>query len=187
MLDSLTARIDRARVALGRATVVPFLIRCGIALAGLIAMSVAWPTALLASQFFVPIGLVAVYPAVVPRGRGATFSALVVVVGWLVDTVGFDSSVALWRVLVLATMLYIGHTLTALAAVLPFDAIVNLDVVATWLARALVVVLISAVLTVAALGLSADLAGGAFLAATLTGLASGAGATMLIARLLRRA
>jgi hypothetical protein len=86
----------------------------------------------------------------------------------------------------MATVLYLDHTLTALAAVLPYDAVVNLDVVGGWLARALAVVLVSAVLTVIALALSAELAGGAFLIATLVGLAGAVGATMLIARLLRR-
>jgi hypothetical protein len=59
-------------------------------------------------------------------------------------------------------------------------------VVAGWLLRAAAVVLISAVLTVAALGLTTDLAGGAFLLATLLGLAGAVGATVLIARLLQR-
>jgi len=40
---------------------------------------------------------------------------------------------------------------------------------------------------VVALGLSAELAGGAFLVATLVGLVGAVGATLLIARLLRRA
>ena len=186
-MDAIFVRIERARRAFSRATVIPFLIRLGIALAGLLAMSVAWPPALLASQFFVPIALVAVYPAFVPRGRGATLSALVAVAGWLVDTAGYDARVALWRVLTMATLLYVGHSLTALAAVLPYDAVVNVDVVGNWLARALLVVLVSAVLTVVALGLTSDLAGGAFLIATLVGLAGAVGATMLISRLLRRA
>lgn len=187
MLDRISARIDRTRIALSRATVLPFLLRCAIALCGLVAMAVAWPESLLASQYFAPIALVAIYPAVAPRGRGATFSAVVVVGGWLLDTVGFDARVALWRVLVLATVLYLGHSLTALAAVLPYDAIVNLDVIGLWLARALAVVVVSAVLTVVALGLSAELAGDAFLVATLIGLAGAVGATMLLSRLLRRA
>lgn len=186
-MDALFSRIERARAALRRATVLPFLVRLGIALVGLLAMSVAWPQSLLASQFFVPIAAVAIYPAVAPRGRGATLSALVVVAGWLVDTAGYDSRVVLWRVLAIATLLYLGHSLTALAAVLPFDAVVNGDVVGHWLARALAVVLVSAVLTVVALALSDDLAGGAFLIATFVGLAGAVGATMLIARLLRRA
>ena len=186
-MNAIFVRIERARRALSRFTMIPFLVRLGIAMAGLLAMSVAWPPALLAGQFFLPIALVAVYPAVVPRGRGATVTALVAVAGWLVDTTGYEARVALWRVLALATLLYLGHSLTALAAVLPYDAVVHLDVVGAWLARASAVVLVSAVLTVGALGLTADLAGGAFLIATLVGLAGAVGATMLIARLLRRA
>ena len=186
-MNALLGRVERARIALGRVTVIPFLIRCGIALCGLLAMSVAWPSALLASQYFVLVSAVAIYPAMAPRGRGFTLAAVVAVIGWLADTVGYEARIALWRVLALATLLYLGHTLTALAAVLPYDAVVNLDVVAAWLARALAVVLVSAVLTVVALGLSAELAGGAFLIATLVGLAGAVGATMLIARLLRRA
>jgi hypothetical protein len=186
-MNAIFARLERARTALSRLTMIPFLIRLAIAAAGLVAMSVAWPTTLLAGQFFLPIAAVAIYPALVPRGRGATVSALVTVAGWLVDTAGYDARVALWRVLAIATLLYLGHSLTALAAVLPYDAVVNFDVVANWLARSFAVVLVSAVLTVVALALTTDLAGGAFLIATLVGLAGAVGATMLIARLLRRA
>jgi hypothetical protein len=49
------------------------------------------------------------------------------------------------------------------------------------------VVLISAILTVIALGLASALAGGAFIVATLVGLAGAVGATLLLSRLLRRA
>nr|BFE76463.1 hypothetical protein GCM10020092_097640 [Actinoplanes digitatis] len=87
----------------------------------------------------------------------------------------------------IATLLYLGHTLAALAAVLPYDAVVNVDVVASWLGRALVVILISAMLTVIALGLTAELAGGAFVIATLVGLGAAVGLTLLLARMLRRA
>jgi hypothetical protein len=187
MNNPITAWTESIRVALARATMLPFLVRCGIALCGLVAMFTAWPSTLAASQYAVLLSLVALLPAFAPRGRGATFAALVVVAGWLTDTAFFDHRVALWRVLIIATTLYVGHSLTALAAALPYDAVVNLDVVGTWLARALAVVLISAVLTVIALGLSTDLAGQAFLAATLVGLAGAVGATMLLARLLRRA
>jgi hypothetical protein len=187
MLDGLTQRIERGRKAIDRATLLPFLVRCGIALSLVLAMSVGWPAEITASQYMVILFVVAVYPALAPRGRGATIAILVVVAGWILDTTWFDQRVALWRVLTLATLLYLGHTLTALAAVLPTDALVNLDVVTSWLARAAVVVLISAVLTVIALGLTSALAGGAFLIATLVGLAGAVGATMLLSRLLRRA
>ena len=180
-------QVEAARSVVSRATAIPFMVRFGIALCGLVAMTVAWPQAIVASQWYVALVLVAVYPAVAPRGRGATFAALVVVAGWIADTAGFDARADLWRVLSLATLLYAGHSLTALAAVLPYDAIVSLDMIGGWLLRAAAVMLISAVLTVVALGLSADLAGGAFLLATLVGIAGAVGATVLIARLLQRA
>jgi hypothetical protein len=187
MLDGIAERAERARRALGRATLVPFLVRCGIALALVLAMSVAWPASIAASRYMLVLFVVAICPALAPRGRGTTFAVLVVVAGWIVDTTWYEERVALWRVLTLATLLYIGHTLAALAAVLPYDALANLDVVTTWLARALGVLLISAVLTVVALGLTSALAGSAFLVATLAGLAGAVGATMLLSRLLRRA
>lgn len=187
MLTRVTDGIERARRVAARATMVPLLVRCGIALSFVLAATVAWPASLAASRYAPLLFAVAAYPAFVPRGRGATVAIMLAVAGWIVDTAFFDARVALWRVLSLAALLYIGHTLTALAAVLPYDGMVNLDVAATWLARALVVVLISAVLTVIALGLASALAGEAFVVATLVGLAGAVGATMLLARLLRRA
>jgi hypothetical protein len=187
MASSVGKQLEAARAVVRRATAIPFLVRCGIGLAGLIAMTVAWPAAVTQSEYFVALVLVAVYPAVAPRGRGATFSALVVVAGWIADTTVSDTRVVLWRVLTLATLLYIGHSLAALAAVLPYDSVVSLDMLGGWLLRAGAVVLVSAVLTVISLALSADLAGGAFLLATLVGIGGAVGATVLIARLLQRA
>ncbi|WIM97273.1 hypothetical protein ACTOB_000779 [Actinoplanes oblitus] len=186
MLATLLHRLGRIPTLVRRATVLPFLVRCGVALCGLLATAVAWPTELLASQFVLLPLAVAIWPAVAPRGRGASFAALLTVGGWIVDTAGYDSRIALWRVLSLATLLYLGHTLTALAAVLPSDAVVNLDVPGLWLGRALIVVLISAVLTVLALGLTEDLGGEAFQLATLVGLAAATGVTILLVRLTRR-
>ncbi|MFI1990166.1 hypothetical protein [Actinoplanes sp. NPDC020271] len=186
MLTGLLRRLSRIPTVVRRATVVPVLVRCGIALAGVFAMVVAWPIELVASQFVVPLLVIAVWPAFAPRGRSATFAALVTVGGWIVDTAGYDSRIALWRVVTLATLLYLGHTLTALAAVLPYDGVVNLDVPGLWLGRALVVVLISAVLTVLALGLTEDLGGDAFQLATLVGLAAATGVTVILVRLTRR-
>src|SRR4051812_49851485 len=77
----------------------PFLVRCGIALSLVLAMSVGWPADVTGSRYMVLLFAVAVYPAFAPRGRGATVAILVVVLGWIVDTTWFDARVALWRVL----------------------------------------------------------------------------------------
>ena len=186
MRPAVLDRIDRARRVAGRATLVPLLVRCATGLSLVLAMIVAWPAEISGGRFLLPLVAVALYPAVAPRGRGTTVAILVVVAGWIMDTTWFDGRVALWRVLSIGALLYLGHTLSALAAALPYDAVVNVDVVTTWLGRAAAVVLISAVLTVIALGLAAEVAGGAFVIATLVGLAGAVGATMLLARLLRR-
>ncbi len=186
MLESVTGRLERARVAIRRATLVPLMVRFGIALSFVLAMSVAWPGAVVASRYMLPLFLVAIWPAFAPRGRGTTAAVLVVVAGWLADTSYNDNSVVLWRVLAIATLIYLGHTLAALAAQVPSDAVVNLEVPAAWLTRAGAVVLVSAVLTVVALGITEELAGPAFVIATLVGLAAAVGATLLLVRLLRR-
>jgi hypothetical protein len=186
VLESVTGRIERARIRIQRATLVPLLVRFGTALSLVLAMSVAWPAGLVASRYMLPLFLVAVWPAVAPRGRGATVAILVVVAGWVADTSYNDNRVVLWRVLAIATLIYLGHTLAALAAQLPSDAVVNFDVPAAWLARSGAVVLVSAVLTVVALGITEELAGSAFVIATLVGLAAAVGATLLLVRLLRR-
>jgi hypothetical protein len=186
MLDGINRRIDRTRTAVARATALPLLVRGGIALSFVVALLVAWPSSLTTGRYVLLLAAAGVYPAFAPRGRGVTAVVLIVVGGWILDTTYYDARVALWRVLAIATLLYLGHTLAALAAVLPYDSIVNVDVVGGWLGRALLVVLISAVLTVITLGLTAELAGGAFLLATLAGLTAAVGVTLLLGRLLRR-
>ena len=186
MITAVTDRLNRAWTAIGRATLVPLLVRGAIGLSMLLAMAVAWPAEVVASRFVLPLMVVALYPAVAPRGRATTAAYAVAVAGWIVDTTGPDDRVVLWRVIALASLLYLGHTLAALAAVLPYDGVVNVDVVTLWVARALGVVLISAVLTVIALGLAEALAGSAFVIATVVGLAAAATASLLLSRLLRR-
>ncbi|MEU4421906.1 hypothetical protein AB0F81_14880 [Actinoplanes sp. NPDC024001] len=186
MLTAITRRVEGLRTAATRATTVPILVRCGVWLCGLLAFGVAFPAEVLTGRFLIPLVLIALWPALAPGGRGGTVTALVAVAGWIADTAGFDSRIALWRVLALATLLYLAHTLTALAALLPYDAMVNLDVPGLWLARAGAVILISAVVIVLALGLTADLGGGPFQLATLVGLAAAVGVTLLLAHAIRR-
>ncbi|WP_067496277.1 hypothetical protein [Actinoplanes sp. TFC3] len=186
MAGKITQRANRARTVIKRATILPLLVRAGVAVAFFGAMTVAWPVSVVVSCWMVLLAVAAIYPAFAPRGRGVTIVLIIAVGGWILDTTWYDARIALWRVLAIATLTYAGHTLAALAAVLPYDAIVNADVVLSWAGRAGLAVLGSAVLTVIVLGLTSDLAGGAFLVATLVGLAAAVGLTLLLARLLRR-
>lgn len=187
MLDAVNARINRVRTVVSRATATPLLVRCAIAVCGMLAVSVALPVQLLGSQLALLVLVVAVLPACLPRGRSATVLVVLVVGGWILDTTVYGRPVVLWRLLALASLLYFLHTLSALAAALPYDAVVRSDVVAWWVARAFAVVLASAVLTIVVLALTTALAGGALLAATLVGVAAAIALAVLLSRLLRRA
>ncbi len=186
MIAALTDRVRRVRTVATRATLTPLLLRCGVFLCALAAFTVAYPAPVLASRVTGVLLLVAALPALWPRGWGATLVAVGAVGGWILDTTWYEQPVALWRLLALAGLLYLVHTLAALAAVLPYDAVVATEVVAHWLARAFAVVLGSAVLAVTVLALTGAAGGGAFLAASLLGLVVAVGVAGLLAWLPRR-
>jgi hypothetical protein len=179
-------RVARARTVAARATTAPLLVRCAVFLAGAFAVLVAFPEQLLAGALLPVSLLVPLWPAVAPRGRGATVAVLVVLVGWVLGTTVFGRPVDLWRVLLLASLLYLVHTLAALAAALPYDALVAAEVPVRWVLRAGAVLLGSAVVTVAVLWVVSEVAGGVHLAVTVVGLAVAVAAAATIAGLLRR-
>jgi hypothetical protein len=108
------------------------------------------------------------------------------IIGWLYATTVGEARIELWRLLALAGSLYLMHNLTALAAVLPYDAVVPLEVVARWVGRALGVVLGSAVLGILALMAAGGSGDGVALAASLLGLAVAMAVAGLLAWLWRR-
>jgi hypothetical protein len=55
VLDVVIERLDRARTVLRRATLVPLLVRVGIALFLILAVGVAWPAELVTSRYGVPL------------------------------------------------------------------------------------------------------------------------------------
>ena len=80
-------------------------------------------------------------------GSWPTFAALVTVGGWLLATDGLRPSRSRsWRLLAVAALLYLAHTLCALAALLPYDAVVDPELIAALAGRGpAAVVLASAV------------------------------------------
>jgi hypothetical protein len=169
-----------------RATPVPLGVRCGVFMAGLVAIVVAYPGWVLFARPGVLLLLLPLLPAVRPRGPLPTLVALAAVVGWLVSTTVGDERVALSSLLVLTAALYLLHSLAALAAALPYDAVVAPEVVAGWLLRALAVLLASAVLAVLALAAAGRTGDRKALVAALLGLGVAAALPGLLAWLLRR-
>ncbi|MFU8870609.1 hypothetical protein [Micromonospora sp. SL4-19] len=186
MVEALNERMRALRYAVNRLSPTPLLVRAGIFLTVLVGLLVAYPQEALVPRGLLALVVVAVLPAVGPRRLWATFAALVTVGGWLVATLGFDRPSELWRLLAVATLLYLAHTLCALAALLPLDAVVDPDVVLRWLTRAGGVVLASAVLGTVLAWLGGVGGDRGSQVATVAGLLVAVGLSALLGSLLRR-
>jgi hypothetical protein len=186
MIVDVNERLRAVAVAAGRATPIPLGVRCAVFLAGLVGIVLAYPDWLLFSRIGALLLLAPLLPALLPRGRFPAVVALLVVAGWLVATAGGGAPVRLSRLLALAGALYALHSLAALAAVLPYDAVVPIEVISRWLGRSMAVVLASAVLAVAALLAAGGTGDRAVLAASLFGLALAVAVAALLAWLWRR-
>ncbi|NBE81440.1 hypothetical protein [Micromonospora rubida] len=179
-------RAKAARSAVYRVSLAPLLVRAGIfgmVLAGLL---LAYPVQVLTGRPLAALAVVALLPAVGPRRVWSTFAALVTVGGWLLATEGYGRPVALWRLLAVATALYLAHSLCALAALLPYDAVVDPELIVRWLTRAGGVLLASAVLGVLLVEVSGVGGNRGFLAATVVGLLVAVALSALLGWLLRR-
>jgi hypothetical protein len=181
----ITDQVRRIRDAVDRATPGPLLVRAGIFLTALGALLTAYPLVLITSRLGVGLVLLAAAAMVAPRSWAVTAVALGAVCGWLISTMGYEERVTLPRLFGLAGLLYLTHSLAALGAALPMDAVVAPEVLARWIGRAMLVVAGSAVPALVVV-LIADALRGAFLLASLVGLAAAAGLTALLTYLLRR-
>ncbi|HLU32662.1 MAG TPA: hypothetical protein VKZ74_01385 [Natronosporangium sp.] len=170
--------ISRGLATVARATPEPVLVRAGVLAAGLVALLVAAPSGLPPVALWAALAAAAM-PAVAPRGPWATGLILTTVGCWLVDTglpvvvgTGAAGQRDLGRLLLIAAALYLVHNLTALAALLPYDAAVAPEILSRWLTRALGVIVASSLLSVALLtGLGRLANDRVHLVATLAGLA----------------
>ncbi|WDZ86886.1 hypothetical protein [Micromonospora cathayae] len=179
-------RVEAARYAVRRVTLLPLLVRVGVFLTVLTGFAVAYPMAVWTGQALLALLVTALLPALGPRRYWPTFAALVTVGGWLYATFGQGQSIALWRLLLLTALLYLGHTLCALAALLPYDAVVDPDLVLRWLARAAGVLLVTWVLGVLLLTVGGVGGDRGMLAVTIGGLAVAVLVSALLGWLLRR-
>ncbi|MFB9237307.1 hypothetical protein ACFFWC_17395 [Plantactinospora siamensis] len=184
-MDTVTGWLASARRAAGRATAVPLLVRGGVFVAMLVAFVLAAPVGSLTGRPFGLLAAVALLPAIGPRRLWTTAAVLLAVGVWLVTTTAYDQPIAPWRLLGLAGALYLAHSLATLAALLPYDAVVDPAVPLRWLGRAAAVALVGAVLGLVLLAV-AGVGVPVGLPATLAGLAVAAGLAALLGWLVRR-
>ncbi len=121
----------------------PAVVRLCAAVAAAGALIVAAPSPLRTASWMPGFLVVAAGVGFLPRTRWTTIVILLAVTEWLVSTIGNGDPVTLVRTGVLAAALYATHSAAALAAVLPYDAIVAPGVLLRWLARTGAVVVCS--------------------------------------------
>lgn len=167
VVDRLTAFQE----ATGRMTPGPLLVRGAVFAFAVCALLVALPGGLLTSpRAAAGLVLAGAAPAIFPRTRVTTIVLLGAVLGWLAATTYYAEAVTLPRLMMLSCLLYLLHTTAALAAVLPYDTVVAPGVLVRWLARTVVVLILTVGFAVAA-SVGARAAGGRpFLVASIVGL-----------------
>ena len=164
----------------------PLLVRGGLLLAGVVAQAMAWPLEVTFNPTGLLLVLVATLPVFAAGTRLVTAFLVTAVLGWLVATTAYGEPVAYWRLVILAAAMYGVHTLAALSAVLPVDAVVSAGVLAQWLLRAGVVVALTVVVALFTLVVPAYLGGQRYLLASLLGLVAMIGLAGYLAVLVRR-
>jgi hypothetical protein len=184
-LIDVTYRLGQVRRAAGRATVGPLVARSGVFAAATGALLTAYPLDLIgpAALLLMPVALLA---AVAPGSRMVTFAALVAVAGWLLTTSAAGGPVPVWRLLAVAGLLYVMHSLAALAAGLPYHAVTAPEVLAGWVLRAVGVAAGAAALGAVLLAAVTAMDARPLLAASLTGLVVAVSVAALLTFLPRR-
>jgi hypothetical protein len=180
-------RLDSFREATGRITAGPLLVRGSVFAFAVCALLVALPGALLSSpRSAAALVLVAAVPAVFPRTRLTTLVVVAAVVAWLLATTTYAEPVTVVRLGTLSCLLYLLHSATALAAVLPYDTVLAPAVLVRWLARTAVVLGVTALFAVAATAGAAAVEGRPFLVASVVGLLLTAALAGLLVALRKR-
>jgi hypothetical protein len=142
-MSRIADRVGLLRTMAGRWAAGPLAVRLLLFAAGATTVALATPTQFLLTRGL-PIAVVgAAVVALAPRGRMASWLLLAAAFGWLASTILFGNPVGVARLVGLSAAMYLVHTLAALAAVLPYDAVLPPGVVGGWLLRAAIVLLTS--------------------------------------------
>ncbi|MER7004608.1 hypothetical protein ABT297_16380 [Dactylosporangium sp. NPDC000555] len=196
--EYLTGRVGRARDMAGRAAAGPLLVRLGVAVFATLSMVLGFPGAVTRNLVSIAVaGVVALLPAVFPRTRMVGLAIFACAFGWfistsatsstdgpasLIGTIAYGERISVVRLVALSAALYLMHSLAALAAVLPYDAVLSPGVLAGWLVRAGGIVAVSAIVSVALMVVVKLTIGPVFLVASLVGMLAVAWLVYLIAR-----
>jgi hypothetical protein len=181
--EYFAARIGRLKDMAERAAAGPLLVRVAVAFFAALSLVLAFPPEVMRNVAGIILaGVIGVLPAAFPRTRLVGLAIFACVFGWLIGTIVYDQALTVPRLIALSTALYLMHSLAALAAVLPYDAVLSPGVLLGWLLRAGAIVAVSAIVSIVLLVAVKLVIGPVFLLASLVGMIAAGTLAWLIAR-----
>lgn len=150
----MTAWVDK----LGRVTAVPLVLRGVVFAAAWLGMWLALPSPVASVRVALVLVVVALAPALAPGTRAVDGVMLAIVALWVASVLMVGQAAEPVHTFVTAAALYLTHSAAAFAAVLPYDSVVDAQVVLRWAARSALVLAAAGAVT-AAVVLLAPLAG----------------------------
>lgn len=167
---------------LARVTAVPLILRMVIFLSALLGLWLAAPAEASPPRFLLAMAFLAALPGLLPGTRLVDLVMLSMLAGWVVTTLGLGEPAEPWRVFGIGVALYLTHSAAALAAVLPYDAVVDSQVPLRWAARCGLVIVGAGVLTAAIVVMARTITPGTSVVVLLLGLAVVIGTIAMLTR-----
>jgi len=167
---------------IARVTPVPLILRVIVFVSALIALWLAAPAPVSTPRFFLLMAFIAALPGLFPGSRAVDFVMVSVLVGWVLTTLVGGEPAEPWRVFGIATALYIAHSAAALAASVPYDAVVDAQVPLRWAARSGLVIIGAGLVTAAIVVIARTVTPGTSVVVLLVGLAVVIGTVALLSR-----
>lgn len=125
---------------LSRITAVPLILRAVAFVSAFAGLWLAAPQVASAPKTLGILAFVAVLPALAVTSRLVDVVMAGIVILWIVTALGFGEPAEPLRVFGVAATLYLLHSSAAMAAALPYDAVVDPQVPLRWAARSALVV-----------------------------------------------
>jgi hypothetical protein len=169
-----------ARIA--RVTPVPLTLRAIVFLSALLGLWLAAPAQVSTPRLFLLMAVVAALPGLFPGTRAVDLVMVSLVVGWVVTTLIAGEPAEPLRVFGIGAALYVAHSAAALAAAIPYDAVVDAQVPLRWAARAGLVIMGAGVVTAVIVVIARVVTPGTSVVVLLVGLAVTIGTVALLSR-----
>jgi len=167
---------------ISRTTPVPLILRVIVFLSALLALWLAAPAQASTPRLILLMAFLAALPGLFPGTRVVDFVMVSVLIGWVATTLAVGEPAEPLRVFGIATALYVSHSAAALAAVVPYDAVVDTQVPLRWAARCGLVIMGGGLVTAAVVVIARSVVPGRSVLVLLAGLGVAIGTVAMLSR-----